>query len=131
MVGNILGKLRTVFQPGKPNEGCHKREIGDLGGKSQGEVKKYRADNVEAFNAKQRPYQAALRAAARSKRYEAARDWLKEKGHGDALLDPVELEAELQRILNQCLAEFGNRSVWDLMHDKNTDFVRNSALQRS
>ena len=46
-------------------------------------------------------------------------------------MDPVELEAELQRILNQCLAEFGNRSVWDLMHDKNTDFVRNSALQRS
>jgi len=108
MVGNIQGKLRPVFQPENTNKNYHKREIGDSGGLSSSETKKYGA---------------ALCAASKAERHEAARDRLKEKGHGDATLDPVEVSLECQRILLQRLTEFDNRSVWYLMHNETIDFA--------
>jgi len=79
MVSNTLSKLRPVFKPEHTPKNYHKREIGDPGGLSSSELN---------------PKQAAFRAASIAKRHEAARDRLKEKGHGDATLDPVEVSLE-------------------------------------
>jgi hypothetical protein len=82
-------------------------------------IKEYRSDNADTI----KTYETARRAAGKIARHEAAVDRLKEKGHGDDILEGPELELTWQRILNKPRPEFGNRSFSVLMHDEAIDFA--------